>query len=370
MEHDFELKFKPKDFGEGNSTEEYWKAQSAYQQSKTNFERSYFVYERCERGLRYLTRQKIHKLHRDMGDVNRDRLEVLHLKSGSETFSPEALVNALEREADLLAEALQDSNSLLDIELKFKSWLDFDSVALDTAFFPSIEKIESELKQSAEVDDSYPSVAIAKSKWNVAEKRYRQETVGSGRILSSIGVGYKHSFGSWEYDSVKTGTYSYDYDNLVSVADKEWRIIKKPDDRRVRDKFYAEVTLRLPFFGTDGGDETKRQLDVLEAESDYLDEKRNISQKVARIREETLALIAQRDVQKEFVERVNAGKLFEEFAEQSGSDPLLLLRARDVSLESELRIAKLEYEIYSRYLILLDYAGVLEARGKTSEGFR
>lgn len=115
----------------------------------------------------------------------------------------------------------------------------------------------------------------------------------------------------------------------------------------------------MPFFGTDGGDETKRQLDVLEAESDYLDEKRSITQKVARLREETLALIAQRNVQKNFVERVDAGDVFKEFAARSGSDPLLLLRARDVSLESEIKALQLEYEIYSRYLILLDYAGKL-----------
>ncbi len=359
MEHDFELRFKPKVFGEGSSTEDYWNAQSSYQQSRANFYRSFLVYERYERALRYLTQKRKQQLHWDMAAVNKDRLEVLHLKSGSETFNPENLISALERESELQAELIADSNALRDIEMKFHSWIDFDSVALDTSFLPKISDIENLLKDPLLVDDTYSAVAMAKQKWNVESKQYEQEKTGSNKIISSIGIGYKHSFGSYEYDSVKTGTYSYDYENKVAVADKKWEITRKDDDRRTRDKFYATLTLRLPFFGTDGGDETKRQLDVLEAESDYLDEKRSITQKVARLREETLALIAQRNVQKNFVERVDAGDVFKEFAARSGSDPLLLLRARDVSLESEIKALQLEYEIYSRYLILLDYAGKL-----------
>lgn len=362
MEHDFELRFKPKVFGEGNSTKSYWEAQSSYQQSRADFYRSYFVYERYERALRYLTQKRKQQLHWDMETVNKDRLEVLHLKSGSETFSPDNLISALERESELQAKLIADSNALRDIEMKFRSWVEFDSVALDSGFLPSISEIESILKGNLIVDDTYPAVAMAKQKWNVESKQYEQEKTGANKIISSIGIGYKHSFGSYEYDSVKTGTYSYDYENKVAVADKEWKITKKDDDRRTRDKFYATLSLRLPFFGTDGGDETKRQLDVLEAESDYLDEKRDITQKVARIREETLALIAQRNVQKNFVERVDAGDVFEEFAARSGSDPLLLLRAKDVSLESEMKALELEYEIYSRYLIILDYAGKLAAK--------
>lgn len=362
MEHDFELRFKPKVFGEGNSTKSYWEAQSSYQQNRADFYRSYFVYERYERALRYLTQKRKQQLHWDMETVNKDRLEVLHLKSGSETFSPDNLISALERESELQAKLIADSNALRDIEMKFRSWVEFDSVALDSGFLPSISEIESILKGNLIVDDTYPAVAMAKQKWNVESKQYEQEKTGANKIISSIGIGYKHSFGSYEYDSVKTGTYSYDYENKVAVADKEWKITKKDDDRRTRDKFYATLSLRLPFFGTDGGDETKRQLDVLEAESDYLDEKRDITQKVARIREETLALIAQRNVQKNFVERVDAGDVFEEFAARSGSDPLLLLRAKDVSLESEMKALELEYEIYSRYLIILDYAGKLAAK--------
>lgn len=357
MSHDFELRFKPNAWGESSSTQEYWKAQLEYQKMQSEQNRAYLVYDRLERGLHYLTLQKKNKLHEEMAAVNRDRIEVLHLKSGSDMFRMEDLISAMERDAELRAKLISDTNALQDVSLKFHSWADFDAIALDSTFFPTIEEIEESLKQNTEVNESYPTLQAAKQKQLVAEKRYNQESSGANKILSSIGIGYKYQRGSYEYDSVKTGEYHYDYVNKVAVADKRWEITRKPDDRRTRDKFYATITLRLPYFGSDGGDETKRQLDVLDAESDYLAEKRSLSQKVARVREEIIALIAQRKVQKEFAERVDAGGLFEEFANRAGSDPLLLLRAKDVSLESQMRSIQLEYDIYTRYLVLLDYAG-------------
>ncbi len=357
MEHDFELRLKPNAWGEGSANKAYWRAQNEYLQSRTDIERSNRVYERYERGLKYLTQKKILKLHQDMAEVNSDRLEVLHLKSGSDAFTPEMLINALEEESRLHAEIISDSNSLQDVEEKLHMWLDFDAVALDTAFLPSIDDIEAFLKNLNPESDNYKAVEVAKQKWEVTEKRYDQEMSSSNRILSSIGIGYKHVFGSYEYDSVKTGTYTYDVVNNVAVADKEWKVARKPDDRRTIDKFYASVSLRLPFFGTDGGDEIKRQIDVLDAENDYLNEKRSVAQKISRAREEMLSLIAQRKVQQSFVERVNAGELFKEFASRAGSDPLMLLRAKQVSLESELRAVKIEYDIYLGFLALLEFTG-------------
>ena len=42
---------------------------------------------------------------------------------------------------------------------------------------------------------------------------------------------------------------------------------------------------------------------------------------------------------------------------RTGSDPLLLLRARESALESLLKIAKLDDDIYNDYIELLNYNG-------------
>ena len=98
---------------------------------------------------------------------------------------------------------------------------------------------------------------------------------------------------------------------------------------------------------------------VLEDERDYQAKKRDMQQKAERRREEIMGLIAQRDVQSKFVEQVDQGSLFEDFANKAGNDPILLLRAREVSLESRLKIAQLDSDIFTVYLTLLYETGVL-----------
>ena len=103
----------------------------------------------------------------------------------------------------------------------------------------------------------------------------------------------------------------------------------------------------------------QRQIDFLESERDYHKTKRDVAQKEERRREEILGLIAQREVQKKFVDQVDQGALFEDFANRAGNDPLLLLRARQSSVESQLKIVAIEDNIFTVYLDLLFETGAL-----------
>ncbi|MDR1759170.1 MAG: hypothetical protein LBR60_01440 [Fibrobacter sp.] len=350
LEHDFELRLKPNPWGETKATSEYWDAMETYQKARKAVDRSYIMYERYERGLRFVIQERIQKINRELFQVNKDRIEVLRMKSGAEGFDLQSLISAREREAEISAALVADSNALLDIEMKFRSWIpEFDQIQLDSAWLPSIEQIEKFLKEASSPDSAYPQIAQAKSKWNASEKRYHQESATDNDMFSYIGFGYKHVIAEkkykWEY---VPGSYS----------EKEWILIRSEDDRRLIDKFYINLALKLPWFTDNSDGDMRRQISVLDDESDYLEVRRDLTQKAARIREEMAAIIAQRNIQKEFVREVDAGQLFQDFAMNAGSDPLLLLRAREVALESTLKQVRLEYEIYSRFFILLDYAGI------------
>jgi len=347
MEHDFELKIKPKAFGESAAYEDYWKAQSGYQKTLKGYDRSLVLFERYEHSFRYVMRLKMQQLHQQLFAVNDDRIAVLHAKSGAETFDLQDLVTALENQATLTAELIADSNALEDSKMKLMSWVPgFDTIVLDSAWLPTMEELIVILKNTKDNPDTYPEVAKAKGKWDVDTKRYDQEVAGDNDYISSIGVGYKHVFGKYEYESYSIGGREF------------WELERKDDDRRTIDKFYASISVKIPAFSNDGSDNMKRQIDVLDAERDYLEEKRDMSQRVARLREEIMGLIAQREVQKNFVSQVDAGALFQDFAMKAGNDPLLLLRARESALESQLKMAKLENDIYNDYIILLGYIGV------------
>jgi hypothetical protein len=381
--HDFELRMTPKTFGEGSADRERYEAEKNYEQARFAVERSLLLYDRYERGVRYVLRKKIYEINKQLMQVNADRIEVLHLKSGSATFNPDDLMTALEKGAGLKADLLSDSTALRDAELKMKSWVpDFEGVDLDTAFLPTMDELAQNLSSGVEVSESFPQVAMAKGKRDSEVARAKQDVAKGRDYISHIGVGYSLQIESlmekyktlYADDVYGTGAYSDykdDYEKetgCTSRIDQNCKtyadfLVPDKDNRKTADKFFVNLAIRLPFFDSNKDSDLRQQVATLDAESDYLDDVREVNQKVARLAEEILALIGQWKVQKEYAEQVNASGFMEQFARNAGSDPLLLLRARESSLESDMKAVKLEYDIFLRYLGLLDYAGGLARQG-------
>ena len=353
LEHDFELKIKPKAFGEGSADEAYRKSQVEYQRALMNYDRSAVMFERYEHALRYVLRQQIRLIHEQLAQIAADRIEVLQALAGSETFRLQDLVTAMEEQAAISAKLVADSNSMNDSKLKLLSFVKgYDSVSIDSNFLPTIDELKSILKDMPMDAEKYADVAAAKAKWLVNEKKAGQDAAGERNFISKIGVGYKYVHAKYKYKWVTQSCSG-------SSCTEEWQLQRTDDDRRTQDKFYASVAIRLPFFSGNDNSNLKRQIDVLESERDYQEAKRDLSQKVERLREEILGLIAERDVQQKFVEQVDQGALFEDFATKAGNDPLLLLRAKESSLQSQLKIVQLDMDIFTIYLDMLDRMGAL-----------
>ena len=382
--HDFELRMSPKTFGEGSADRERYEANKAYEQARFGVERSLLLYDRYERGVRYVMRKKINEINKQLLQVNADRIEVLHLKSGSASFNPEDLMAALEKGATLKADLLSDSTALRDAELKMKIWVpDFDGVDLDSSFLPTMDELAQNLSNGVEVNENFPLVAMARGKRD-AEVAQAKQDVSKGRdYISHIGVGYSLQIESRleKYKDLEpsavygTGTYS-DYRSdfekktgctgLMGCTKTANLLVADKDNRKTADKFFVNLAFRLPFFDSGKDGDLKLQVAKLDAESDYLADVRDINQKVARLTEEVLAMIGQWKVQKDYVQQVNASGFMEQFAINAGSDPLLLLRAKESSLESDMKAVKLEYDIFVRYLELLNYAGILAREGSAN----
>ena len=379
--HDFELRMTPKTFGEGSADRARYEAEKNYEQARFAVERSLLLYDRYERGVRYVLRKKIYEINKQLAQVNADRVEVLHLKSGSATFNPEDLMTALEKSASYKAALLSDSTALRDAELKMKIWVpDFDGVDLDTAFIPTMAELEQNLSGGVEVSENFPQVAMAKGKRDSEVARAKQDVSKGRDYISHIGIGYSLQIESLmeKYKELEpsdvygTGAYS-DYRSdfeketgctgLMGCQATANLLVADQDNRKTADKFFVNLAVRLPFFDSNKDSDLRQQVATLDAESDYLDDVREVNQKVARLTEEILALIGQWKVQKEYAEQVNASGFMEQFARNAGSDPLLLLRAKESALESDMKAVKLEYDIFLQYLALLDYAGGLARQG-------
>ena len=386
--HDFELRMTPKTFGEGSADRARYEAEKNYEQARFAVERSLLLYDRYERGVRYVLRKKIYEINKQLAQVNADRVEVLHLKSGSATFNPEDLMTALEKSASYKAALLSDSTALRDAELKMKIWVpDFDGVDLDTAFIPTMAELEQNLSGGVEVSENFPQVAMAKGKRDSEVARAKQDVSKGRDYISHIGIGYSLQieslmeknktmnagdvWGTGAYNPVVIGDSSYQKQfmkksgcsSALNCNETVDILVPDKDNRKTADKFFLNLAVRLPFFDSNKDSDLRQQVATLDAESDYLDDVREVNQKVARLTEEILALIGQWKVQKDYAEQVNASGFMEQFARNAGSDPLLLLRAKESSLESDMKAVKLEYDIFVRYLGLLDYAGGLARQG-------
>lgn len=376
--HDFELRMTPKAFGEGSADRAHYEAQMVYANAQLAEDRGILLYDRYERAIHYLMRQRINRLNKELYQVNSDRIEVLHMKAGSATFNPQDLMSALEKEATIRAALISDSNSLQNSEKKLRRWIpDFDGIELDSSWLPSMEEIESQLSGEIEVNDNYPQIAMAKGKMESEKARAKQDVASRRDYITHIGIGYSMKIESLmeKYKDLDAGDVAYEYNEYMddylekypdATADDS-RTIRKlvadKDSRKTSDKFYATLGIKLPFFDSNKDNDLRNQVADLDAEGDYMAKARDVNVKVNRLVEQVNGYLAQWKVQKDFADKVKAGNIFEQFAKDAGSDPLLLLRARESALESELNAAKLETTIYDLYLELLQYAGKLSKEG-------
>lgn len=375
--HDFELRFVPQSFGERSSDKEHFEALKSYETARFAVERSVLLYDRYERGIRYVLRKKIQQLNKEMLQVNSDRIEVLHLKAGSATFNAEDLLTSLEKNASLKADLLSDSTSLHEAESKMRIWVpDFDEVDLDTSFLPTIEEIEQAVSKDLNADETFPLIAMAKGKHDEEIAKAKQDASKDRDYISHIGIGYSleieslmEKYKDLDLSDVKQGASYHDFENAYYAKYPDaseangYRTIRElvpdVDDRATKDKFFVNLAFRLPFFDSNKDATLRQQVATLDAATEYLEDYRDISLKFAHEVEDILALIGQWKVLRDYSEQVNASGFMEQFAHKAGSDPLLLLRARESALDSKLKSAKLEYEIYALYLTLLEYAGGL-----------
>jgi len=347
LEHDFELRLVPVPMGESRANQAYWKHQKAYQGARQADDISERLYERYYHALRYLATRTVFELHTQLAAINQDRIQVLLALTGAENFNPVDLVDAQSKDAELRAELLDDQDDMRAAAQKLTSWVPgTDTVVLDMDWLPLVEDVQAMLvSHPPRVDSSYPELAKAKAKYDASRSRLDLEKAGDDAILQYVNLGYKWTIAKKEYD----------YENGILTDN----LIRKEDNSRMIDRWSIGAGVRIPLFDSKGDDQLRRQIDMLDCESDYLAGKHDLEREVERVHEEITALLQQRAVQKDFMRQVDAGSLFKDFAVRAGTDPLLLLKARESSVQSELLARKLEFEIYYRYLELLQYSGVL-----------
>lgn len=276
---------------------------------------------------RYQDRQRHY--HLDMADLYVQRISALAKLVSDERFDPEDLVKAQVKRAEFLAKAEGDRYKMAQIEHHMRQ------------FVPSMTEVrlEGELLSSREIEavlagvdptrgDTFPEVQVAEQEMALVQAKSRQEVASSRRWISYLEAGY---------------TVDVDENSKERVTH--------------RDNISFGGGIKIPLFDGSAQEIARRRADLAEARLDYQDDREDVERTVAELRLSIGSMVRQVMVLDSFAAKVDAGGLFADFAMKTGGDPLMVLSARQTSIENRWMIDEL------RFLMLYDYLEILYCTG-------
>jgi len=331
-EHKFEARISPYAWGERSALNAQLEARLHVNNASRDLTVSKVLNDRYQLGLQWIIHQREKVYHEALSKVYADRVQVEMSLTGTERFDPEDLVESQQTLAELQGDLLGDLNDIEETETILHklvgAWTVID---LDTANLLTVADLKARVDSlPSQVDSTLPSLRISQARLHLAESRFQLEQTRSTNIVSYGNIGYDLKIPK----AGKTGPTA-----LESMS--------------------AGVGIQIPIFDGRKQDLQRRQLDLLDEKSTFLDDQWDLERKLGQLRMEIGSLMAQKAVLDSFAARVDAGNLFTDYAVRAGTDPLLLLKARATSLQSAWRSERLRYDIYASYLSMLEITGVL-----------
>lgn len=325
------LRVSPAGFGELVANREMAKARRRLGDAHLFQKTSEALYDRYKLALdwRFQTRQR--KYHLDMKAVCDRRIATMAKLSSQETFDPKDLVKAQVNRIEYLSKAEGDVSSLARIEHHMRQFVPgMGEILLEGELLTPAE-IEATLSRlDASAADSFPEVEIAAGEMELEKAKAAQEIASSRRWVSYMEAGY---------------TFDADQNSKEHVTH--------------RDNIAFGFGIKIPLFDGSSQNIGRRKADFAEVRLSYQDDREDYVRDVEKLRLSIGSMLRQIVVLDSFAARVDAGKLYADFAMKSGADPLLLLNAQETSAENAWRIEELRFMMLYEYLEILHLTGTM-----------
>lgn len=328
------LRISPSGFGEIGANRALWTARREVGDLKLRQMESEAIFDRYGLALDWRFQERQRRYHLEMKEICERRLEVLAKLAADPKFNPEYLVEAQIGRTEYLAKAEGDLYQMSQAERKMRQYLPGTGAV----------RLEGELLTRQEVErflagidpakaDSFPRVKLAQGQLALEQAKTDQEVAASRRWLGYLEAGY---------------TFDVDENRLELQTQ--------------RDNISFGFGIKIPLFDGSSQNIARRRAELAQARLNFQDDREDVERKVGDLRLSIGSLLRQTAVLDSFAARVDAGRLFTDYAVRSGSDPLLLLKAKQTSIESAWRIEELHFAILRQYIELLHLSGSLVAR--------
>lgn len=331
---EIDLRVSPSGFGELGANRKVDRSRRSLGEAMVREKTAEAIRDRYRTALdwRFQTRQR--RYHLDMMDLCARRISTLAKLTVDPRFDPEDLVKAQVDRADFLAKAEGDLYSIAQIERRMRQFVPaMDSVRLEGDLLSPPEILATLSGVDPAIGDAFPGNLVAQRKLDLVDAKTDQEIASSRRWLTYLEVGY-----------------TVDVDQ------------NRKERATSRDDISFGAGLMIPVFDGSSRQISRRRADLAQARMEFQDDREDMERDVAGLRLSIGSMLRQIVVLDSFAARVDAGGLFADFALKSGGDPLLVISARETSVDNAWKIEKLRFEMLDDYLEILHLTGILVDR--------
>jgi hypothetical protein len=333
-EHNFEIRVSPLRFGERDAEQQRFQTRIQFMKLRTKILRDKIRARRYKNAVEYIFRLKQLKVTERLQEVWSDRIKVHMSRIGSENFQPTDLISAQDKQVELESDLLDLHRKIWNSKQKLiEGMINVDSLAVDTDLLMSHLQIRDYVSPmrpaDAAQDTNSPYAQLSRIRLESARTKYDVQMAQENDWISYVKAGYKLELPKDSEDPIESGP-------------KNWS---------------AGIGIKIPLFsGRDQGLINSR-MDLMEARANHTEEMHKLNEEMEDLRLDIDLLIQRLELLSGHKKKADEGKLFDAYAEMASLDPLILLKARESSLLSSLQEIKLNYQIFLKYLEILELNG-------------
>ncbi len=333
------LRLKPRGAGETRALKSYHNAQVVFEEELTGTMFNKQVTDRYLTVINLLERAMIVRSYKELITLYEDRIKVMDQLKTSTDFDLNDLIKA-EKELSKLTVDQMEEEQELDVMC-----LEIGAIIGDSAFagfnetnLVPVTGIKAHIDSSEFVlNGSNLRLRYLKSRFELAEQRYRLEMAQNRKVFSFF-------------------EFSYDHPSMVKELNKKERNDKLGD---TRDAFVFELGINIPGISADRQDIARRQISFMKDREEYNQLRRELQAKMKKDESDIRALIRQYEFLTARETEVDAEASLKKYLQMSGVDPLVLLSIKENLIKNGVEKASVYYSILRNFVYILDVTGKL-----------
>ncbi len=276
------------------------------------------------------TRQRI-ELNRKLIVLYTDRINVLNRSINSLNFDAKDLIEAEDDMIQIKIDMIELENKIVELEDEINGNIGWEQdIAFNSDRIASIRDIEERVSMHpGNIPNRNIHLVSSELSFKLAENNYNLEKAGNKRFINFIEASYDHDLTEWD------------------AKEKA---------------FSVGLGIKLPIVNPNKLETHKKRLELFQEKSNYENRQKEIAEEQVRLLRDLKRLIKQYYLLIGKKEGGSSETSFKKFRKVEGVNPLILLKLKESSLKTDISLEKVKFQIYTKYINLLDASGRLSKK--------